>query len=648
MMNPSHLREIYHNVKAKFHEINACLANQEGEYFKKQVLSLENVQKDLDSKLDSLNQDAEWDIFTIAFYGETNAGKSTLIEALRIYFGEKTKMDSWNEFKNIYEPFIKQKENLEQNIHEQEQAIDELSKYILEQMLLEQHKRKSLWYRFFSFFSTHSLAKQIKNLEKELDNKKSLYNQTQESLQTLLNRLLRLSDGNIIGDGRSDFTHEVTSYIFSINNQNFQILDVPGIEGDEIQVNNSILSATRKAHCVFYITRAPTPPQKGDDNKKGTLEKIKEHLGAQTEVYSIFNKSITNTQRLEQALVNEGEKQSLQVLDEKMQEALGEHYVGRKELSAKVAFLALAECLFAESKKREREKFLSKYDSITLLQKSGFGEFADFIVRDLVKDTQGKIKKSHYNRANAILCGLQGLLTKISATYEKLLSDAKNEVDDTKNNLEHIKTQNLKAISNKIDECIEEFKINIRKYTYKLIDSDVSDKEFERLQKDIQEELDNLKRRISYMIQDFNYNLQIDFGHDISMDMKSGIDTVGIHFTLANSWNPVGWTAAALMGIAMLIGLGKSIYKFFSSDYKKSEQKRVANKNLERISENIKENTEKELEKLRRNVNEYMQTLQQECETVTEHIREPYIFICRIQKEVKQLTYQIQREGELP
>ncbi|WP_334096192.1 hypothetical protein, partial [Helicobacter typhlonius] len=132
-MNPSHLREIYHNVKAKLHEINACLANQEGEYFKKQVLSLENVQKDLDSKLDSLNQDAEWDIFTIAFYGETNAGKSTLIEALRIYFGEKTKMDSWNEFKNIYEPFIKQKENLEQNIHEQEQAIDELSKYILEQ-----------------------------------------------------------------------------------------------------------------------------------------------------------------------------------------------------------------------------------------------------------------------------------------------------------------------------------------------------------------------------------------------------------------------------------------------------------------------------------------------------------------------------------
>ena len=32
---------------------------------------------------------AEFDTFTIAFYGETNAGKSTIIEALRIYKSAK-------------------------------------------------------------------------------------------------------------------------------------------------------------------------------------------------------------------------------------------------------------------------------------------------------------------------------------------------------------------------------------------------------------------------------------------------------------------------------------------------------------------------------------------------------------------------------
>lgn len=51
MTNPTHLREIYHNVKAKLHEINARLANQEEEYLKEQIQLLENIQKDIDSKL---------------------------------------------------------------------------------------------------------------------------------------------------------------------------------------------------------------------------------------------------------------------------------------------------------------------------------------------------------------------------------------------------------------------------------------------------------------------------------------------------------------------------------------------------------------------------------------------------------------------
>ena len=48
---------------------------------------------------------AEFDTFTIAFYGETNAGKSTIIESLRIYFGESTKQDSRAKFDKSYEAY---------------------------------------------------------------------------------------------------------------------------------------------------------------------------------------------------------------------------------------------------------------------------------------------------------------------------------------------------------------------------------------------------------------------------------------------------------------------------------------------------------------------------------------------------------------
>lgn len=42
-----------------------------------------------DGEISYLEKHAEWDNFTIAFFGETNAGKSTIIESLRILFKEK-------------------------------------------------------------------------------------------------------------------------------------------------------------------------------------------------------------------------------------------------------------------------------------------------------------------------------------------------------------------------------------------------------------------------------------------------------------------------------------------------------------------------------------------------------------------------------
>lgn len=42
-----------------------------------------------DGEISYLEKHAEWDTFTIAFFGETNAGKSTIIESLRILFEEK-------------------------------------------------------------------------------------------------------------------------------------------------------------------------------------------------------------------------------------------------------------------------------------------------------------------------------------------------------------------------------------------------------------------------------------------------------------------------------------------------------------------------------------------------------------------------------
>ena len=55
------------------------------------VNRLKNIQSKFDGELNMLDKNAEWDRFTMAFFGETNAGKSTIIDSLRILFKEESR-----------------------------------------------------------------------------------------------------------------------------------------------------------------------------------------------------------------------------------------------------------------------------------------------------------------------------------------------------------------------------------------------------------------------------------------------------------------------------------------------------------------------------------------------------------------------------
>jgi hypothetical protein len=56
------------------------------------VKQLVKIKSRFDSELNLLNDNAEWDRFTMVFFGETNAGKSTIIDSLRILFNEDSRL----------------------------------------------------------------------------------------------------------------------------------------------------------------------------------------------------------------------------------------------------------------------------------------------------------------------------------------------------------------------------------------------------------------------------------------------------------------------------------------------------------------------------------------------------------------------------
>ncbi len=90
-------------------------------------------------------------------------------------------------------------------------------------------------------------------------------------------------DGGIIGTGEADFTKGNTFYTLHYKGKVFQLIDVPGIEGDEGKYVNMVHQAIAKAHMVFYVNGTNKKPE------KATAEKIRQFLRRGTQVCPIIN-----------------------------------------------------------------------------------------------------------------------------------------------------------------------------------------------------------------------------------------------------------------------------------------------------------------------------------------------------------------------
>ncbi len=322
------MKNIYLDVKASIENLQNIFKNTDNERLKKsnqEALEVfQKLERESLKELESLKNNEEWENFTIAFYGETGAGKSTLIECLRMFFKEQSKVVQQERFKRLYSNY----QNNYQNDERKKQAI--------------------------------------------------------------LNELHSLQDGAIIGDGRSDFTTKTKSYTLKHNNKTFTLLDVPGIEGDEKKVIQQISNATQKAHAIFYVTKKPTPPQKGEEKKEGTIEKIQKQLDSQTEVWTIFNKPINSPRAFKDGLIDENEKESLKILNKEMKNILGEHYEGHQMVSAQMAFYGLSSALLPESDfYKNKQKFLDFFKAEELLlYKCHFKQLGEFITETLLENSR--------------------------------------------------------------------------------------------------------------------------------------------------------------------------------------------------------------------------------------------------------------------
>ncbi len=111
--NEKHLFYVEKSIK----DLQKIFENTDGaderlrEFNQKALELFKNLESESLKELESLKNNGEWEKFTIAFYGETGAGKSTLIECLRLFFKEPGKMDQQERFKRLYANMKNQRGN---------------------------------------------------------------------------------------------------------------------------------------------------------------------------------------------------------------------------------------------------------------------------------------------------------------------------------------------------------------------------------------------------------------------------------------------------------------------------------------------------------------------------------------------------------
>lgn len=638
---------------------------------------LQEHRSNLQAQLKLLETNAEWDAFTIAFYGETGAGKSTIIETLRILLKEPRKLkeqEAFRYFQNKYELIGRRKNELhhpiEQLSHDLEaflnkfqevsfsyeqlsaESSSKIDKY--RELILKKKRAASLWQRFLYLFKKLeeevALAREQQQLHKiqvERGDKLSVLNEQKISIDSQLaeakndleefkNRLQELealADGRIIGDGRSDFTRSTQRFDFSIDGQGFALLDVPGIEGTERLIAEEIEKALQAAHAVFYVTNQPAPPQTGDqERRKGTLEKIKKHLGASTEVWCVYNKKVINPKYAlkDRPLISEDEYASLQELESKMEEQLGAHFQGVRPLTALPAFLAATDHFAPESQNaRRRKKALSEFEADQLIELSGVEAFIRFIQDGLLVGSQQKIQRANLFKVKDALDKTVVVLDQVGEGISELASNLRLSEQSSKKQIRSGFSSFRKRLESSAETSIDRFSSDVLNEVYSEIDDEISNDAFktklEQLIEAHQQRLsDSLKKAMAKEIERFEKETEnivkrfedkgreltdiystiasadINPDFDLKLDIDNGLRLTNLLAVIAGGvlmwWNPAGWLVIGMGAASIAIGAYKAVRGFLSSSYKKAQQRKAADENLRNITGQLRESLHKSLE----------------------------------------------------
>lgn len=285
-----------------------------------------------------------------------------------------------------------------------------------------------------------------------------------------------------------------------------------------------------------------------------------------------------------------------------------------------------------------------------MLEKSGLKSFYRHLTQDLVKDYKSKIRRSNLNKVGVAIDNVCTVMDRLRRDqFLPLADDLRREATNANKQLD-IALGTLKSnLISKGENAIGEFEANVRQKIYDQIDRNISNDDFKSslrsimesqqqvLQADLPEQFDSqlnqFQKQTAEIVERYQQHandlltsyeslrkarLAGDFTLNVNID--NGINVYGLLAGLAGGavmiWNPMGWVLMTLGAITLLTGLAKSVWGFFDDDYKKGQQRKSAEENLDRACEEIRAS-------LRQSLAEAVPTLEKTIGEIREMLQAP-------------------------
>ncbi len=311
-------------------------------------------------------------------------------------------------------------------------------------------------------------------------------------------------------------------------------------------------------------------------------------------------------------------------------------------VSAQAAFYGLSSALLPETDfYKNKQKFLAIFKAEELLLKSHFKQLGEFIAGTLLENSRKKIMESNCNKALKVIEKLQkAIATTIDREMDPTIKELKDGQKETYSNLDRSRDKFVSNLNNSVSKEIERFKSDLSEKMYahidrgienekckkifesklqrcmKELDGDIKlrfEKDEEQFSKDIKEDIGQFEERIKNSLVMLNH-INLDSGFDPNFNIHSGIDKLGLFSSLGGLALllavPVLGEFALAAGIVLgAIGIVKSVWSWFSSDYKKSQQRKEVDKNLDKICEKIEEEMRNHIEDAKKVICEKVESL---------------------------------------